>query len=83
MNNFETKVDELGVVELKAGPIDLKKFSDVVIKEVVKTTVYNKLNTKINDLEKEIPYAATLIHINKIYVKKLKLLIKKCQILLV
>ena len=39
-NNFETKVDELGVAELKAGPIDLKKLSDVVIKEVVKTTVY-------------------------------------------
>ena len=66
MNNFETKVDELGVVELKTGPINLKKFSDVVIKEVVKTTVYNQLNMKINDLEKKIPNTATLIHINKI-----------------
>ena len=66
MNNFETKVDELGVVELKTGPINLKKFSDVVIKEVVKTTVYNQLNMKINDLERKIPNTTTLIHINKI-----------------
>lgn len=56
MNNFETKVDELGVVELKAGPIDLKKLCDVVIKEVAKTTENNKLNTKINDIENKIPY---------------------------
>ena len=66
MNNFETKVDELGVVELKAGTIDLKKLSDVLIKEVLKTTVYNKLNTKINDLGKKIFHATTVFHIKKI-----------------
>ena len=66
MNNFGTKVNELVVVGLKAGSIDLKKLSDVVIKEVAKTTAYNKLNTKINDLEKKIPYASSLFHIKKI-----------------
>ena len=59
-------MDELGVLKLKAGPIDLKKLSDVVNKEGVKKAMYNKLNTKINDLEKKIPDATTLIHINKI-----------------
>ena len=39
----------------------LKKVSDVRSKEVVKKTAYNKLNTKVNNLEKTIPDASTLI----------------------
>ena len=27
--------------------------------------MYNKLNTKVNNLENKIPYAATLFHINQ------------------
>ena len=50
---------------LKTVPIDLKKLSDVVGKEAVKNTIFNKLNTKENNLEKKITDATTLIHINQ------------------
>ena len=43
LNNLKTKLDDLGVDELKTVPVDLKKLNDVVSKEVVKKTVYNKL----------------------------------------
>ena len=46
MNNFETKVDELGVLELKAYPIDLKKLSDVVNKEGVKKAIITNWTRK-------------------------------------
>ena len=65
MNNLKTKVDDLDVGELKTAPIDLKKLSDVVSKEVVKKTVYNKLNTKINNLEKKTPDVSALIQTNQ------------------
>ena len=50
MNNFK-KVNDLDVGTLKTLPVDLKKLSDIVSKEVVKKTVYDKLNTKVNNLE--------------------------------
>ena len=34
-------------------------------KEVVRKTVYNKLNTKVNNLENKIPGANILIHISQ------------------
>ena len=37
LNNLKTKVDDFDVGELKAVPLDLKKLSDVVEKQVVKT----------------------------------------------
>ena len=43
----------------------MKKSSDVVDDEVVKNTKYNTLKTKVNSLEKKIPDATTLIHIDK------------------
>ena len=43
----------------------LKKVSDVVDNEVVKTTKLNTLKIKVNNLEKKIPDASTLIHINQ------------------
>ena len=51
LNDLKTKVDDLDVGNLKTVPINSKKLSDVVLKEVAKTTVYNKLNTKVNSLE--------------------------------
>ena len=48
----------------KTVPVDLKRLSDVLDNEVIKNTRFNKLNTKVNDLEKEILDATTLIHIN-------------------
>ena len=65
LNNFKTKVDDLGVGKLKTVPGDLKKLSDIVDNEVVKNTKFNTLKTKVNNLEKKIPDATTLIHINQ------------------
>ena len=47
MNNLKTKVVNLDVGKLKTVPIDLKKLSDVVSKNVVKNTEFNTLNTKV------------------------------------
>ena len=65
MINLKTKLDNLDVGKLKPVPVDLKKLSDVVPKEVVKNTKFNKLKIKVNSLEKKIPDATTLIHINQ------------------
>ena len=76
LNNSKTKVDDLDVGKLKTPPVDLKKLSDVVNNKVVKSTKFNTLKTKVNNLEKKIFDATTLIHINqyntvnKIYRKK-------------
>ena len=53
-NKLKTKVDDLDVVKLKTLSIDLKNLSDLLDKKVVKN-VYNKLNTKVNNLENKIP----------------------------
>ena len=60
LNDLKTEVDELDVGNLKTTPKDFKKLKDVVDR-VVKKTVYNTLNTKVNNLEKKIPDASTLI----------------------
>ena len=63
LNNSKTKID-IHVFELKTVPVDLKKLSNEVTKEVVKKTVYNKPNTKVNNLENKIPNASTFIQTN-------------------
>ena len=63
LNNLKAKVDDLDDDKLKIVPRDLKKLSDVVDKIVVKKTVHSKLNTKVNNLEKKISDATTLIHV--------------------
>ena len=63
LNNLKAKVDDLDDDKLKIIPRDLKKLSDVVDKIVVKKTVHSKLNTKVNNLEKKISDATTLIHV--------------------
>ena len=65
LNNLKTKVDDLDVGKLKTVPVDLKKLSHVVSKEVVKKTVYNKVNTTVSNLEKKIPDGTTLFQINQ------------------
>ena len=60
-SNLKTKVDDLDVGTLKTVPIDLKNLSDVVDDQVVKNT----LKAKVKNLEKNIPDAATVIHINQ------------------
>ena len=48
LNSFKTKEGNFYVDKLNTVPVDLKKLSDLVSKEVLKKTVYNKLNTKVN-----------------------------------
>ena len=60
-NNLKRKVDGLDVAKLKTVPVDLKKLSDVVDNEVVKNTIFNTLKTKVNNLERKIADATTLI----------------------
>ena len=72
LNNLKTKVDDLDVGKFKNVPVDLKKLSDVVANEVVKNTKFNTLKTKINNLEKKIADATTLIHINQYTTDKKK-----------
>ena len=43
----------------------LKKLSDVVDDEVVKNTKFNTLETKVDNLDKEISDVTTLIDINQ------------------
>ena len=54
LNSLKTKVDE------KTVPVDLKKLSNAVTKKVMKKTVYNKLNTKVNNLGNKSPGTSTL-----------------------
>ena len=65
MNNLKTKVNDLDVGKLKTVPVDLKKVNDIVDNEAAKNTKFNTIKTKISSLEKKIPEATTLIHINQ------------------
>ena len=64
-NNLKTKVDDLDVGKLKTVPADLKKLRDVVDNEIAKNTKFNTSKTKVNNLDKKIPDATSLIHINQ------------------
>ena len=85
-NNLKTKVDDLYVGKLKTAPVELKKLSDLVDNKVVKNTKFKTLKTKVNSLQKKIPDAITLIHINQYNTdkqnseKKLEMLIKNYKI---
>ena len=60
LNNLKTEVDDLDVGELKTVPKVFKKISDAMDKGVVKNTKLTTLNSKLNNLEKNIPDASTL-----------------------
>ena len=64
LNNLKTKVNDLDVDKLKTFPVDLKRLSDIADNEAVKNTKLNTLKTKITNLEKKVPGATNLIHIN-------------------
>ena len=57
------KVDYLDVGKLTAVLIDFIKLGDVVDNEVVNNTKFNTLERKVNNLDKTIPDANTLLHI--------------------
>ena len=48
---LKTHVDNLDIDKLVPVPIDLSKLSDVVKNDVVKKTVYDKLVTKVNNID--------------------------------
>ena len=51
LNNLKSKVDKLDVDKLVPVPVDLSKLSDVVKNDVVKKDVYDKLVTKVNNID--------------------------------
>ena len=65
LNNLKAKADDLDFSKLKTIPVELKKLSDVINKQVVKNTEFNTLKTKVNKFENEIPNSTSLIHINQ------------------
>ena len=70
---------------MKVDPVDLKRLSDVLDKQVVKNKNISTLNTKVNSLEKEIPDLNTLFQINQYDIdkqnlqKKIVMLIKNAR----
>ena len=49
--NLKTEVDKLDIDKLVPVPVDLSKLSDVVKNDVVKKDAYNKLVTKVNNID--------------------------------
>ena len=49
--SLKTEVDKLDIDKLVTVPVDLSKLSNVVKNEVVKKTVYDKLVTKMNNID--------------------------------
>ena len=74
---------------MKNVTIDLKRLSYVVSKELVGSTEFNTLKTKVNNLKKKIPDTTILVQKNQYNTdklnlgKKLGMLIKKYQTLMV
>ena len=57
LNNLETKVDGLDVGKLKT----IIKVSNVVDQQLVENLNLNTVKTKVNNLDKKIPDATTLV----------------------
>ena len=51
LSNLKSEVDKLDVDKLKPIPTDINKLSDVVKNNVVKKTDYNKLVTKVDNID--------------------------------
>ena len=49
--SLKTEVDKLDMDKLVSVPVDLSKLSDVVKNDVVKKDVYDKLVTKVNNID--------------------------------
>ena len=50
LTNLKTEIDKLDIDKLVPVPVDLSKLSDVVKNDVVKKDVYDKLVTKVNNI---------------------------------
>ena len=51
LSSLKTEVDKLDIDKLATIPVDLSKLSNVVKKDVVKKTVYDKLVAKVNNID--------------------------------
>ena len=51
LTNLKTEVDKLGIDKLVPVPVDLSKLSDVVKNDVVEKPVYDKLATKVDNID--------------------------------
>ena len=51
LSSVKTEIDNIDVEKLKTVPVDLSKLSNVVNNDVVKKTVYDKLVTKVNNID--------------------------------
>ena len=49
--SLKAEVDKIDIEKLKTVPNDLSKLSNVVKNEVAKKTVYDKLITKVNNID--------------------------------
>ena len=49
--SLKTEVDKIDVDKLKTVPVDLAKLGDIVKNDVVKKTEYNKLVTKVDNID--------------------------------
>ena len=49
--SLKTEVNKIDVDKLKTVPVDLSELSNIVNKDVVKKAVYNKLVTKVNNID--------------------------------
>ena len=49
--SLKTEVDKLDIDKLVPVPVDLSKLSDVVKNDIVKKAVYDKLVTKVNNID--------------------------------
>ena len=49
--SLKTEVDKIDIDRLVPVPVDLSKLSDVVKNDVIKTTEYNKLVTKVDNID--------------------------------
>ena len=65
LNNLKTKVNDLDFDKLKNVLADLKKISDLLDYKVVNKTKLDTLKANVNNLDKKIPDATILIHINQ------------------
>ena len=51
ISSLKTEVDKIDADKLKIVPVDLAKLSNVVKNDVVKKTEYNKLVTKVDNID--------------------------------
>ena len=51
LTNLKTEVDKLDIDKIVPASVDLSKLHDVVINDVVKKTVYDKLVAKVNNTD--------------------------------